>query len=979
MEAEMRQGFCEDRGEDRNWSKALDSQEYRASLDREKDETLKEILTAGCAPLPPSDFKQVENQGPVYQTRFLTPDDEPSGKMDATSKELSTAVAESMDLYMNSARDIDYSFAQDTEKTPEEPRLRRDSNLEPSSSPAVTPGGSQHVSALYSTPTVPPSSSLECPVGHTTDPGGTSDSSPMSTFSGPVFTSQCSATGPVNPNFVNVNLGNVHRQNSCSPTSACNTGSPLSSPLSGMRSPISSPQSLCSTSPVSGPLNPRSCVSSPGKHINNMRSSMSSPSSCTTNISVSSPLYFGSDFPMCSPSQGQDVFHNELDGARDREQQDLKEFKLLKIEKSEGELETCRMEQMCMLKMIKNEPATSFAIVAHGNPNKMDSLSALFAVDVKCESSNESSCQNSRYDEQEPPNPFPVSEPTFLSLRERADEYSLSKILGPPTPNGSFEEDAFSDSSLSKRIKQEVVNDAYYGDGHAIHASAIVGINSNELSYYYPTGMQEGLPLSLPDVCNPPSHLLNLISPVTTLMDSWKSRESLLESSHLSRGDIYSAQRCLPESSSTMRSSSSSSSAPAKVCLVCGDEASGCHYGVVTCGSCKVFFKRAIEGQHNYLCAGRNDCIIDKIRRKNCPACRVRKCLQAGMNLGARKSKKLGKLKGIIEDRPLQRVKESQSYLALEKELSSSSALSVHSPSIMPFFTTGLCSILEIIEPEVVYAGYDSTQPETTDYLLSCLNRLAEKQMIRVVKWAKVLPGFRRMPIEDQITLIQLSWMCLSSFALIWRSYLHTNGQMLYFAPDLIFDEMLDLYRAPSSAVVNLMAMGELEVDCEEKKEGKERKFFTEENPRKRMKQSSMYSLCQGIRQVTQEFVRLELTYSEYLSMKVLLLLSTVPIEGLKNQSVFEEMRVTYIKELRQSVFKSTSNSCQMWQRFHQLTKLLDALHDLEALQLDFCFYTFREAQALKVEFPDMLVELISDHIPKVEGGLIRTLYFHRK
>lgn len=39
-------------------------------------------------------------------------------------------------------------------------------------------------------------------------------------------------------------------------------------------------------------------------------------------------------------------------------------------------------------------------------------------------------------------------------------------------------------------------------------------------------------------------------------------------------------------------------------------------------------------GQHNYLCAGRNDCIIDKIRRKNCPACRVRKCLQAGMNLG---------------------------------------------------------------------------------------------------------------------------------------------------------------------------------------------------------------------------------------------------------------------------------------------------------------------------------------------------------
>ncbi|XP_023363561.1 androgen receptor isoform X2 [Otolemur garnettii] len=34
---------------------------------------------------------------------------------------------------------------------------------------------------------------------------------------------------------------------------------------------------------------------------------------------------------------------------------------------------------------------------------------------------------------------------------------------------------------------------------------------------------------------------------------------------------------------------------PQKTCLICGDEASGCHYGALTCGSCKVFFKRAAE------------------------------------------------------------------------------------------------------------------------------------------------------------------------------------------------------------------------------------------------------------------------------------------------------------------------------------------------------------------------------------------------
>ena len=56
---------------------------------------------------------------------------------------------------------------------------------------------------------------------------------------------------------------------------------------------------------------------------------------------------------------------------------------------------------------------------------------------------------------------------------------------------------------------------------------------------------------------------------------------------------------------------------------------------------------------------------------------------------------------------------------------------------------------------------------------------------------------------------------------------------------------------------------------------------------------------------------------------------SPVPKEGLKSQAAFEEMRVNYIKELRRSVGKATNNSGQTWQRFFQLTKLLDAMHDV--------------------------------------------------
>ncbi|XP_044189798.1 nuclear receptor subfamily 5 group A member 2-like [Thunnus albacares] len=72
-----------------------------------------------------------------------------------------------------------------------------------------------------------------------------------------------------------------------------------------------------------------------------------------------------------------------------------------------------------------------------------------------------------------------------------------------------------------------------------------------------------------------------------------------------------------------------------ELCPVCGDKVSGYHYGLLTCESCKGFFKRTVQNNKKYICAENQECRIDKTQRKRCPFCRFQKCLHVGMRLEA--------------------------------------------------------------------------------------------------------------------------------------------------------------------------------------------------------------------------------------------------------------------------------------------------------------------------------------------------------
>ncbi|KAL1376220.1 hypothetical protein pipiens_017022 [Culex pipiens pipiens] len=89
----------------------------------------------------------------------------------------------------------------------------------------------------------------------------------------------------------------------------------------------------------------------------------------------------------------------------------------------------------------------------------------------------------------------------------------------------------------------------------------------------------------------------------------------------------------LPESQCGVSDASSTTSSKTFVaCKVCGDKASGYHYGVTSCEGCKGFFRRSIQKQIEYRCLRDGKCLVIRLNRNRCQYCRFKKCLAVGMS-----------------------------------------------------------------------------------------------------------------------------------------------------------------------------------------------------------------------------------------------------------------------------------------------------------------------------------------------------------
>lgn len=108
------------------------------------------------------------------------------------------------------------------------------------------------------------------------------------------------------------------------------------------------------------------------------------------------------------------------------------------------------------------------------------------------------------------------------------------------------------------------------------------------------------------------------------------------------------------------------------LCKVCGDIASGFHYGVHACEGCKGFFRRSIQQNINYkMCVKNENCLIMRMNRNRCQHCRFKKCLSVGMSRDAVRF-------GRIPKREKQRLlEEMQSYM---NSLNESAVIELESP-----------------------------------------------------------------------------------------------------------------------------------------------------------------------------------------------------------------------------------------------------------------------------------------------------------
>ncbi|XP_067831760.1 steroid hormone receptor ERR1 [Heptranchias perlo] len=90
-------------------------------------------------------------------------------------------------------------------------------------------------------------------------------------------------------------------------------------------------------------------------------------------------------------------------------------------------------------------------------------------------------------------------------------------------------------------------------------------------------------------------------------------------------------------------------------------------------------------------------------------------------------------------------------------------------------------------EPEKLYAMPDPTVPESYLKAVTTLCDLADRELVVIIGWAKHIPGFSCLSLEDQMSVLQSVWMEVLILGVVHRS-LPYEDEIMY-AEDYVMDE----------------------------------------------------------------------------------------------------------------------------------------------------------------------------------------------
>ncbi|XP_042856265.1 hepatocyte nuclear factor 4-gamma-like [Penaeus japonicus] len=170
------------------------------------------------------------------------------------------------------------------------------------------------------------------------------------------------------------------------------------------------------------------------------------------------------------------------------------------------------------------------------------------------------------------------------------------------------------------------------------------------------------------------------------------------------------------------------SSATNLACAICGDRATGKHYGAHSCDGCKGFFRRSVRKNHTYSCRFNRGCTVDKDKRNQCRYCRLRKCIRVGMK------------KDAVQN---------------ERDRISTRRLSYDDGGVASGMTLPTILNAEHLSRQFSPAVGDVNLMNKTVAGVMDVCESMKQQLLILVEWAKYIPSFCDLVLDDQVALLR--------------------------------------------------------------------------------------------------------------------------------------------------------------------------------------------------------------------------------